>query len=379
MQLLNRKLGYMMLWVVGLLTSSNVMAEYALNMTPGVTQVSRDVFWLHSITLWFCVVIGVAVFAVMIYSLIFHRKSKGAVASQFHESTAVEIAWTVIPFLVLVGLAVPATKVLISLEDTSDSDLSIKVTGFQWKWQYEYLDEGISFFSNLADESRAASGVGDDPTEVENYLLDVDNRVVIPVNKKVRFLITANDVIHSWWVPALGWKQDAVPGFINTAWTRVEEPGVYRGQCAELCGKDHGYMPIVLEAKSEADYAAWVVEQQAAAAATSASAGKTWALDELIAKGEQVYNTNCAACHQPNGQGIPPAFPSLVASPIQQGPASDHVSVVANGRPGTAMQAFGLQLSDVDVASVVTYTRNAWGLDSGDIVQPADVKAAASR
>ncbi|MCG2634323.1 MAG: cytochrome c oxidase subunit II [Gammaproteobacteria bacterium] len=376
MLLVIKKLGSLVLCAFGLLASSVAMADYQLNMTPGVTQVSRDVYWLHSLVLVFCVVIALGVFGAMIYSLIYHRKSKGAVAAQFHENTAVEIAWTVIPFIALIGLAIPATKTLIELEDSSDPDMSIKVTGYQWKWQYEYLDEGISFFSNLSETSRAAAALGQDPTGVENYLLDVDNPIVVPINKKVRFLVTANDVIHSWWVPALGWKQDAIPGFINTAWTKIDEPGTYRGQCAELCGKDHGYMPVVLIAKTEEDYAAWVAEQQAAAAAEASGATKTWALADLMAKGERVYATNCAACHQPNGQGIPPAFPSLVTSPLLGQPVAEHINVVVNGRPGTAMQAFGAQLSDVDLAAVVTYERNAWGIDSGEIVQPAEAKAA---
>jgi len=375
MPLVNRVLGAIALCVVGLLASGAALADYALNMTPGVTRISRDVYGLHMLILTVVVLIAIGVFGVMIYSMINHRKSKGAIPAQFHEHVGLEVAWTIIPLLILVAIAVPATKTLIDLEDTSDPDMSIKVTGYQWKWQYEYLGEGISFFSSLAESSRAASALGGDPSNVENYLLEVDNPIVVPINKKIRFLVTANDVIHSWWVPALGWKQDAVPGFINTAWTRLEEPGTYRGQCAELCGKDHGYMPIVLIAKTEADYAVWVAEQKNAAAAEAAGATRTWGAEELMAKGEQVYATACAACHQVNGQGIPPAFPALVGSPLLQQPVKEHVSVVLHGRTGTAMQAFGAQLSDVDVAAVVTYERNAWGIDSGDIVQPADVAA----
>ncbi len=242
-----------------------------VNMTPGVTNSSKITYELHMLVLWICIVIGVLVFAAMFTSIYLHRKSRGAVAATFSHSTKAEIIWTIIPILILVVLAIPSTKTLIDLYDYSEPDLTIKITGYQWKWKYEYLDSGISFYSSLDAKSNEARRVGSgiDPRSVENYLLEVDNRVVIPVNKKVVFLITADDVIHSWWVPALGWKQDAIPGFINEGWTRVTEPGVYRGQCAELCGKDHGFMPIVLEVKSEADYAAWVASQTTASASVA--------------------------------------------------------------------------------------------------------------
>jgi cytochrome c oxidase subunit 2 len=256
--------------------------------------------------------------------------------------------------------------------------MSIKVTGYQWKWHYDYLDEGISFFSNLDEKSNEIRQMdsGLNPADHENYLLDVDNRVVVPVNKKIRFLITANDVIHSWWVPDLGWKQDAVPGFVNDGWTELSEPGVYRGKCAELCGKDHGFMPIVLEAKSEEDYAQWVADQKAGAAAEAAAAGKTWTMDALLAKGEEVYGKNCVACHQANGQGIPGVFPAIAGSAIATGPVEGHQDIVINGKAGTAMAAFGAQLSDVDIAAVITYQRNAFGNDTGDMLQPSDIAAA---
>ena len=296
------------LWgAVILLGAGNAFAGFdQLNMTPGVTDVSHKVYDLHMLIFKICVVICVGVFAVLIYSIINHRKSRGAKPASFHESTTVEIIWTTIPFLILVGMAVPATKTLLALEDTRDSDMSIKITGYQWKWKYDYLDEDISFFSTLATpreefENKAAKG--------ENYLAEVDNPIVVPINKKIRFLITSNDVIHSWWVPVLGWKQDAVPGFINDAWAEIKEPGTYRGKCAELCGKDHGFMPIVLVAKTEEDYKAWVAEQKAGAAAAEAASTQTLTRDELMEKGETVYNKICAACHQADGEGITGCIP----------------------------------------------------------------------
>ncbi|MEL0081955.1 MAG: cytochrome c oxidase subunit II [Gammaproteobacteria bacterium] len=345
-----------------------------MNLPEGVTDISRTVFDIHMMLLWICVVIGVGVFAVMIYSIINHRKSKGAVPAQFHESTAVEIIWTIIPTLILVVMAIPATFAFIDIEDNSASDMSIQVIGYQWKWQYKYLDEELDFFSNLDAASR--DHINGDPTGVENYLLEVDNRLVIPAGKKVRFLITANDVIHSWWVPEFGWKQDAIPGFVNEGWTRVDEPGVYRGQCTELCGIDHGFMPIVVEVKAQEDYDAWVAEQKSAIAAAAASGDREWAMAELMEKGEEVYMRACVACHQANGQGIPPAFPPIAGGPVSTGPIEGHLDQAMNGVPGTAMQAFAAQLNDVELAAVVTYQRNAFGNDMGDMVQPADVKAA---
>jgi cytochrome c oxidase subunit 2 len=363
------------LWgTVLLLGAGNSFAGFSdLNMTPGVTDISHKVYDLHMLIFKICVVICVGVFAVLIYSIINHRKSKGAKAASFHESTTVEIIWTTIPFLILVGMAIPATKTLLALEDTRNSDMSIKVTGYQWKWKYDYLDEGISFFSSLSTpraeiENKEAKG--------ENYLLEVDNPIVVPINKKIRFLFTSNDVIHSWWVPSLGWKQDAVPGFINDAWTELKEPGVYRGKCAELCGKDHGFMPIVLVAKTEEDYQAWVKQQKAGAAAAAAASTQTLSKDELMAKGEKVYNTICAACHQAGGVGIPGVFPALKGSKIATGDKAAHLHIVLHGKPGTAMQAFGEQLNAVDLASVITYERNAFGNNTGDVIQPSDVAAA---
>ena len=358
-----------------LLGAGNATAGYmdTLNLRKGVTDISNKVYDLHMLIFWICVVVCAGVFAVLIYSLMTHRKSKGAVPATFHESTTVEVIWTTIPFLVLVGMAIPATTTLLALEDTRDSDMSIQVTAYQWKWKYDYLDEDISFFSVMTTPREQIEG---SEPKGENYLTEVDNPVVVPINKKIRFLITSNDVIHSWWVPDLGWKQDAIPGFINDGWTELKEPGTYRGKCAELCGKDHGFMPIVLIAKTEEDYAAWVAEQKGAAEADAAAATQTWTQDDLIAKGESVYNTNCVACHQANGQGIPGVFPAIAGSPIATGDIAGHMNIVMNGKAGTAMQAFGAQLNDVDLAAVITYQRNAFGNDKGDMVQPSDIAAA---
>ncbi len=355
------------------LAAQPARAEYGMNLVRGATDLSHRVFDLHMISLWVCVAIGVVVFGAMFYSLFAFRKSRGAVAANFHENTTVEVVWTIIPFIILIAMAIPATVTLIDLEDTSDSGLTIKVTGYQWRWQYEYLGEDVSFFSNLAQSSRDA--MNGDPTGVEHYLLDVDNPVVVPVNTKVRFVITSNDVIHSWWVPALGWKQDAVPGFINDGWTNIPQPGVYRGQCAELCGKDHGFMPVVIEAKTQADYETWLTAKKAEVEAAKSGADRDWTMDELMERGKTVYGTYCVACHQANGQGIPPAFPALAGGVITTGPIEGHIDRVFNGKAGTGMQAFGPQLNDVDLAAVVTYERNAFGNDKGDLVQPKQIKA----
>ena len=362
-----------------IVTSAHV--DFALNMREGVTETSRSVYDLHMTIFWVCCVIGVVVFGAMIYSIIYHRKSKGAVAAQFHESTTMEILWTVVPIVILVSMAVPATTTLLAMEDTSNADMSIKVTGIQWKWKYDYVDgeaAGISFVSSLHpkhNEARLLGANADLSQFGDQYLLDVDNPLVIPTGQKIRFLLTAADVIHAWWVPDFGWKKDAIPGFINEAWTRVDEPGVYRGQCAELCGKDHGFMPIVVVAKSPEDYSKWVAEQQAAVRAVEASAEREWSMDELMAKGEQVHTTNCAACHQANGQGLPPAFPPIAGSALAVGDAGAHISLVLNGKPGTAMAPYRDILDDASLAAVLTYQRNSWG-NAASTVQPADVKAA---
>jgi cytochrome c oxidase subunit 2 len=363
---------------VGMFMNSH--AAYAgymdtLNMRQGVTPISHQVYDLHMLILWICVIIGIVVFGAMFYSMYAHRKSKGAVPATFHESTKMEILWTVVPLLILVGMAIPATKTLVFMSDTSDPDISIKVTGHQWKWQYDYLDEeNISFISTLSAESRDAI-YGGDPKSVENYLLDVDNELVVPINKKIRFLLTASDVIHAWWVPDLGQKQDAIPGFVNEMWTEIQEPGVYRGKCAELCGKDHGFMPVVVRAVTETEYEAWLASQRGAAAEVAEAIDKVWTADDLYARGEEVYNSQCVGCHQMNGMGIPGTFPAINGSAIATGPISAHMDIIMNGRPGTAMAAYKEQLNDIDIAAVITYQRNAWDNKAGDSVQPADVKS----
>jgi cytochrome c oxidase subunit II len=355
---------------------SAAQAEYALNLPTGVTQISREVYDLHMTVIWICVGIGVVVFGAMFYSIYHHRKSRGAVAAQFHESTKVEIVWTVIPFIILISMAIPATKAMIDMDDTSNADLSIKVTGYQWKWRYEYLDEGIDFMSNLDPLSNAARQKGSTikPERVLHYLRNVDRPLVVPVNKKIRFLFTAADVIHSWWVPELGWKKDTIPGFITEAWTKIEKPGVYRGQCAELCGKDHGFMPIVVVAKTEEEYAQWVAEQKGEAAAKVEAAGKTWTQDDLIATGEKVYNSNCASCHQANGEGVPGTFPAIAGSPVVTGPIERHIEVVLKGG-GSMMPPFADTLDAVDLAAVISFQRNAFGNNIGDAVQPSDIRS----
>jgi cytochrome c oxidase subunit II len=357
----------------GFASVSAVASERSsINMAPGVTEISHTVYNLHMLILGICTLIGIGVFGTMFYSILRHRKSAGHEAAQFHESTTVEIIWTLIPLLILIGMAIPATRTLIAMEDTGNSDMTIKITGYQWKWEYEYIDEGIHFFSNLATPR---SEIENHKAKNEHYLLEVDNPVVVPVHKKIRFLLTANDVIHSWWMPDLAVKKDAIPGFINEMWTVIDKPGTYRGQCTELCGKDHGFMPIVLVAMEEKDYLNWVEEQKAAADSEKNLSSKTFTLAELNNRGADVYNRNCAACHQANGEGLPGVFPSIKGSPVATGDISEHLKVVMNGRQGTAMQSFAGQLSDVDIASVITYQRNAWGNDMGDSLQPAQVAA----
>jgi len=374
-----RNLGLLLL---GSLLSSSVWADMSLNLTKGVTEVSRDVYDLHMLVLYICTAIGVVVFGAMFWSMVFHRKSKGAKPATFHESTKVEILWTAIPVVILIAMAVPATITLIDMENNDDADITVQVTGSQWKWHYKYFDQDIEFYSVLSTpREQYENQDGTSAEKGEHYLLEVDRPLVIPINKKVRFVITSDDVIHAWWVPAFAVKQDANPGFINEAWTKVDKPGTYRGQCAELCGKDHGFMPIVVEVKTEADYAIWLDEQKQlqanAAAAEAASLNASVPMDELMQLGETTYIAYCAACHQVSGQGLPPAFPALKGSAIATtGPASEHINVVFNGRAGTGMQGYGKQLSLKEIAAVVTYERNAWGNNTGDAVQAADVKAA---
>lgn len=361
------------------LFSSSAVAEMTLNLTKGVTAVSRDVYDLHMLVMWICIAIGAVVFGAMFWSMIFHRKSKGVKPATFHESTKVEILWTAIPIFILIAMAIPATITLIDMENNDNSDITIQITGSQWKWHYKYFDQDIEFYSLLSTPKSQYDNLVDNGTEKGiNYLLEVDKPLVIPINKKVRFLITSDDVIHSWWVPAFAVKQDANPGFINEAWTIVDDIGIYRGQCAELCGKDHGFMPIVVEVKSEENYAIWINEQKELAAqateAEQASMNATLGLDELMASGEQTYLAHCSACHQVSGTGLPPAFPALKDSIVATtGSIDNHISLVVNGKNG--MPSFGKQLTLKEIAAVVTYERNAWGNNTNDIIQAADVGA----
>lgn len=342
-----------------------------LNMSPGVTEVGRQIYDLHMLILWISVIIGVVVFGVMFYSIIYHRKSRGVTPATFHESTRVEIIWTVVPFFILIGMAIPSTTTLLNIYNNDEAELDVVVTGYQWKWKYEYLNEegdNVSFFSNLRTPQ---TEIHNTESKGEHYLLEVDEPLVLPVDTKVRFLVTANDVIHSWWVPALAVKRDAIPGFINEVWTKTTEEGVYRGQCAELCGKGHGFMPIVVNVVSKEDYAQWLATKQADAAEIKKLMAQTFSLDQLMERGKVVYDVNCLACHGASGEGG--VGKPIAGSAVATGELGHHLDVGINGVPGTAMQAFGSQLNDVDMAAVITYQRNAFGNNMGDMVQPIDV------
>ena len=341
-----------------------------------VTQIADQIYSLHNMMMIICLVIFVAVFGVMFYSIFKHRKSAGHKAATFHESTTVEILWTIVPFIIVIAMALPATRTVVAMKDTSDADLTIKVTGMQWKWGYQYLDgdaKGVNFLSQLAtprDQINETAAKGD------NYLLEVDNEVVVPVNKKVRLVLTANDVIHSWTIQRFGVKQDAIPGFVRDTWFKAEQIGTYRGQCVELCGKEHAFMPIVVKVVSDADFKAWADGKQKELAAQADDPSKTWTIDELKQRGEKVFNTNCAACHQTNGKGVPGSFPALDGSPVVNGPKADQINVVLNGRNGK-MPAWKGVLSPTEIAAAITYTRNSWSNKAAEnIVQPADVVAA---
>jgi cytochrome c oxidase subunit 2 len=341
-------------------------------MTRGVTDISNEVFELHMLIFWICVAIGVVVFSVMFYSMYAHTKKKNPVAASFHENHKLEIAWTIVPFLILIAMAVPASKTLVKIYDDEAGDVNIQVTGYQWKWQYNYLEDDISFFSNLSTDMDEINNL---VPKGENYLQEVDEMVVIPAGKKVRFLITANDVIHSWWMPAFAIKQDAIPGFVNTAWTKVDKPGVYRGKCTELCGKNHGFMPIVVKVVEQEEYDQWVNGKKQAAIQMAELTTKDWTAQELVERGESVYAVNCVACHQTNGQGIPGIFPALAGSDIVMNQKDKNIEILMEGVQGAAMNSFSY-LSEVELAAVITYTRQSWGNaknGDGEIVVPKDI------
>ena len=353
---------------------SRVLSDWdALNMTEGVTQVSRDVFELHMLIFYICVAIGAVVFSVMFYSLFRYTKKRNPNPSTFHESTKLELAWTVVPFLILIAMAVPASKTLTEIYDDEEGEINIQVVGYQWKWEYKYLEDDINFFSNLSTDQDEIYNL---VPKGENYLLEVDEPLIIPVDTRVRFLITANDVIHSWWVPDFAIKQDAIPGFINTAWTRAEETGIYRGNCTELCGKNHGFMPVVVKVVEKDEYNDWVLAKKEEAIKLAELTEKEWSLAELTERGEGVYQKNCVACHQMNGEGLPPIFPALAGSDIVMFDKARNVEILMEGVQGAAMQSFANQLSEVDMAAVITYTRQAWGNaenGDGEYVVPSDI------
>ncbi len=362
-----------------LVLPSLALAGYGdtIDMTTGVTEISRSVHSLHRTIFYICCIIGAGVFAVMFYSIFAHRKSRGAKPATFHESTTVEIIWTIVPFAILIGMAWPAAKVLIKMEDFSGSEMTVKITGYQWRWHYDYLDEDIQFYSQLDAAHNAArqrdSGV--ELEQFEHYLKEVDNALVLPVGKKIRFLHTAADVIHAWWVPALAVKKDAIPGFINENWAKIDEPGIYRGKCAELCGRDHGFMPVVVRALPQDEYDAWVADKKAEATTAKLDAQREWSHKELVATGEGVYQRNCVGCHQAEGQGIPGMFPAIAGSDVANGSLEKHLETVLHGVGDSPMQAYSTRLNDSELAAVITFQRNAFGNTTGDTIQPSDVRS----
>lgn len=345
--------------------------RFQFNLPVGATDVGEQIYSLHMFVFWICVVVAVVVCSAMFYTVLMHRKSRGVVPAQFHESTALEIAWTIVPFFILLMLAFPATKTLLAVYDTKNADMDVMITGYQWKWKYEYIDasgDNVSFFSALRTPQ---SEIYNEEAKGQDYLLDVDEPLYLPVNKKVRFLVTANDVIHAWWVPELAVKRDAIPGFVNEAQARPIKTGIYRGQCAELCGRDHGFMPIVVNVVSQEEYDAWLGKKKAEATELKALMSKEFTLAELVERGKGVYDRTCVACHGANGEGG--VGKPIAKSPIATGDIKAHLGLVINGKAGTAMQAFGGQLNEVDLAAVVTYQRNAFGNNMGDSAQPVDV------
>ena len=367
-KMLSALLGTVLSTVMG-----GAQAAYELNLKAPATEIAGQIYDLHMLIVYVCLAIFVVVFSVMFYSIYKHRKSVGHKAVQFHEHHMLEVVWTIIPALILIAMAVPATKTIFAMKDTTAADMTVKVTGYQWKWEYDYLDKDVRFISTLITpqdqiDNKAEKG--------ENYLLEVDNPMVVPTGKKVRVVLTANDVIHAWWVPEFGVKQDAIPGFIKEVWFKVDKEGTYRGQCAELCGKAHGFMPIVVEAVSEEKYSEWIASKKDAAAAANAGSDKEWTKDDLVANGKTVYEKNCAVCHQASGAGLPPAFPALTGSKVATGSIEGHLEIILKGK--NVMPAW-LMLSDVDIAAVTTYERNALGNAVGDVLQPSAVKAARAK
>jgi cytochrome c oxidase subunit 2 len=373
---------------LGALQPVAAFADYQWNFPKPVTPIARDTLNIHNEFMLIITVLFVVVFAIMIYSMVRHRKSAGHEPAKFTGPTGkLQWFWVLVPFGILlfidfVLMGIPAFHAVIEMEDTKTrADMVVKVTGLQWKWQYEYPDDGIKFMSNMTTPPEQ---IANQEAKGEHYLLEVDNPLVLPVGKKVRVLLTATDVIHTWWVPQFGVKRDAIPGFIRETWVKIEEPGTYRGQCAELCGKGHGFMPVVVKALPEAEYAAWRDAKKTELAQAAAGADRAWSKDELMAQGKEVYAKQCAVCHQPEGQGLPPAFPALTKSKIVTGPLlskdgkllpDSHVDRVLNGKPGTAMQAFKGTLGDVELAAVITFERNALGNAVGDMIQPAQIKS----
>jgi len=345
-----------------------------LDMRPGVTEMSQRIQQLHHMSLWVCIIVGIIVFGAMFYTMFAHRQSRHPTPATFTDSLLVEFIWTLIPVLILIVMAVPATKALIEIEDATDSDMTVLITASQWKWHYEYVGSGINYYSNIATPQEQ---IDNEQEKDEFYLLDVDNPLVLPTNKKIRFLLASDDVIHSWWIPDFAVKQDAIPGFINEAWTQIPEPGVYRGQCTELCGQGHAYMPVVVEVRPEAEFDAWIEDQVLAGAlageAAVAARAKTWTMEELMPMGEEVFVKHCMTCHERDGMGQGIKYPALNGSAIATGPLVDHLDRVMNGLADTEMQAWAPQLSDLDIAAVITYERNTWDNATGDIVQPITV------
>jgi len=344
-----------------------------LNFAAPATKIMQEIHWLHWMMLIICAVIFVAVFGVMFYSILKHRKSLGAKSASFHESTTVEIIWTVIPLLIVIGMALPATKTVVAMKDTTNSDITIKTTGYQWKWGYDYIKgegEGINFLSTLSTSREAINNL---EAKSSTYLMEVDNEMVVPVGKKIRIITTANDVIHAWAVPAFGVKQDAIPGFVRDTWFRADKIGVYRGQCSELCGAQHAFMPIVVNVVSQEGYTKWVEQKKKEMGAASDDPTKVYTLDEQKERGAKVYASNCAACHQPNGKGAG-AFPALDGSKMVLGPKAAQYNIMINGKG--AMPKWAGVISDGDIAAVMTYTRNAWGNKTGEIIQTQDIVSA---